>query len=95
VFQLGEVLGAGVGKFVVLGVAPDVFGGIQFRSVSGQVLDADATLLRGHELWAFFNVRPSDHLPVADGLLVALQRPAHGRWQLQPSDTSSFHTCPG
>src|ERR1039457_7445226 len=50
VFQLGEVLGAGVGKFVVLGVAPDVFGGIQFRSVGGQVLDVDAALLRGHEL---------------------------------------------
>ncbi len=50
VFQFGEVLGAGVGEFVVLAVAPDVLGRIQLRSLGWQVFGVDAALLRGYEL---------------------------------------------
>lgn len=49
-FNSEKSLGQALGEFVVLAVAPDVFGGIQLRNISRQVLGVDPALLRGHEL---------------------------------------------
>src|SRR5271163_975634 len=42
--QVVEVHGAAVGEFVVLQMTPDVFGGIQFGRVGGQLLDLNGTI---------------------------------------------------
>src|ERR1700690_160136 len=42
--QVAEVRGAAVGEFVVLEMAPDVFGRIQFGRVGGQLFDLNGTV---------------------------------------------------
>jgi len=91
-FQLGEVFGAGVGKFVVLAMAPDVFRGIQFRSVGGQVLDVDAALLRRHEFLhhpAAMRGQPVPHQQQLSGNVP--QQLSEKRHDLRRADRSGIH----
>lgn len=43
--QLGEILRAEIGQFVLLAVSPDVFDRIQFRRIGRQTLQMDAVVL--------------------------------------------------
>ncbi len=57
--QLGEVAGTEVGQFVVFPVTPEVFDGIELGRVGRQLLDREAAVLRGDELF--------DHPPAMSG----------------------------
>ena len=48
--ELSEVLDAKIGNLALFEVSPDVFGGIELRSVGGQKLYLDVTVKRFDEL---------------------------------------------
>ena len=50
VAELPEIVGADIGQFVMLPVAPEVFDWIQLRRVSGQVLQYNVSFQRLDEL---------------------------------------------
>ena len=77
--QLAEVLGAEVGQFVLLGVAPDVFDRIEFGRVGWQVFQMDLSVCARHEVAhrsAAMNGQavPDNQQPSADVPLQVLQK---------------------
>ena len=43
--ELGKILRAEIGKFMLLAISPDVFDRIKFRSIGWQTLQMDAAVL--------------------------------------------------
>ena len=48
--ELGKILRAQIGQFMLLAISPDVFHRVEFRSVSRQILQKDLSTLRRHKL---------------------------------------------